>query len=114
MKTVIAVGVLLLFTLPAAAQKSAVVDTSLAVSGNCGHCKSRIEKAVKISGVKHARWDRKSKTLRVAFLSPPLSADSLQRIIAAAGHDTEQYRAPDSVYSELPGCCLYRDSDDSH
>jgi Cu(I)/Ag(I) efflux system membrane fusion protein len=43
-----------------------------------------------------------------------ISLDSLQQRIAAVGHDTEKYKAADSVYAELPSCCLYRGTEKSH
>jgi Cu(I)/Ag(I) efflux system membrane fusion protein len=76
-------------------------------------CKTRIEKAVKISEVKFAKWDKKSKMLNVAFEST-ITADSLQKRIAAVGHDTEQFKADKEVYKNLPGCCLYRDKPTTH
>lgn len=96
------------------AQEPVRTEASFRVAGNCGQCKSRIEKAAKIQGVSFAKWDKKKQMLTVRFLVPPLSADSLQRLVAAAGHDTEAYAAPDSVYADLPGCCLYRDTHNVH
>ena len=91
------------------AQDSEVVKSEFKVFGNCGMCKSRIEKAMKISEVKFAKWDKKSKMLTVAFKSDVIAMDSLQKLVASVGHDTEKFKAPDSLYNELPGCCLYRE-----
>jgi hypothetical protein len=104
---------LLLFS-SGTAQESKVVEATFAVSGNCNLCKTRIEKALKVKEVKFARWDKKSKTVTVAYLSPAISIDSLQHHVAAVGHDTEKFKAPDAVYSDLPGCCLYREADKAH
>jgi periplasmic mercuric ion binding protein len=93
-----------------AAQENTVKEAQVKVFGNCSTCKSRIEKALKIKEVKSAKWDKQTKMLTVAYLSPAISLDSLQKRIAAVGHDTEKYSAADSVYAELPSCCLYRDS----
>jgi len=92
------------------AQENTVKEAEFKVFGNCSSCKSRIEKALKIKEVKSAKWDKQSKMLSVAYLSPAITLDSLQQRIAAVGHDTEKYKAADSVYAELPSCCLYRDS----
>lgn len=102
-----------LFTLSAVAGDT-VKETEFKVFGNCGMCKSRIEKAVKIDGVKLAKWDKKSKMLKVAYLSDAITVDSLQKRIASVGHDTEKYKAENAVYENLPGCCLYRDGDNTH
>lgn len=37
------------------------------------------------------------------------SADAVAKAIAAAGHDTDKYKAVKAVYDTLPGCCKYRD-----
>ena len=33
--------------------------------------------------------------------------EALSKKLAAAGHDTEKFKAPDEVYNSLPGCCHY-------
>jgi len=96
------------------AQQSIVKDTTFKVYGNCSSCKSRIEKALKIKEVKSAKWDKNTKILSVAYVSRAITLDSLQHRVAAVGHDTEKFKASDSVYNELPSCCLYRDSQKSH
>ena len=96
------------------AQENTVKEAEFKALGNCGQCKTRIEKALKIKEVKLAKWNRQTKMVSVAYLSPAITLDSLQQRVAAVGHDTEKFKAPDSVYSELPGCCLYRDSAKSH
>jgi hypothetical protein len=96
------------------AQENTVKEAEFKVFGNCASCKIRIEKALKIKEVKSARWNKQNKMLSVSYLSPAITIDSLQKRIAAVGHDTEKYRAPDSVYSELPVCCLYRDKTALH
>jgi len=96
------------------AQESIVKESTFKVSGNCSSCKSRIEKALKIKEVKSARWDKNTKILSVAYVSRAITLDSLQKRVAAVGHDTEKFKASDSVYNELPSCCLYRDSQKSH
>jgi mercuric ion binding protein len=80
---------------------------SFKVWGNCDMCKSRIEKAVKEEGAINASWDSKTKMVSVTFDPSKTSVDALSKKIAAAGHDTEKYKAPDDVYSKLPGCCHY-------
>lgn len=91
-----------------------VKEAEFKVDGVCGMCKNRIEKSLKISEVKLAKWDKKSKMLKVAYLSDAISLDSLQQRIAAVGHDTEKYKAETSVYENLPGCCLYRNGESTH
>jgi len=112
--TALLFGCILFISPNALSQETSVVEAKTHVAGNCTMCKSRIEKALKIKEVKYARWDRKSKMLTVAYLSPSITLDSLQQRLAAVGHDTEKYKAPDAVYAALPACCLYRDKPDTH
>lgn len=114
MKRLISLSIILLFTISLSAQDKKVIEAEIKVSGNCGMCKNRIEKAVKIKEVKFAKWNKNSKILKVAYLSPDITIDSLQQRIAAAGHDTGKFKAPKSVYENLPECCLYRDGNNTH
>jgi hypothetical protein len=96
------------------AQESTVQEAQFKVFGNCGMCKTRIEKAVAIKEVKYAKWNKTTKMFRVAFQTPGMTLDSLERRIAAVGYDTEKFKAPDEVYASLPACCLYRNGKSTH
>ncbi|MBW8334192.1 MAG: efflux RND transporter periplasmic adaptor subunit [Prolixibacteraceae bacterium] len=79
------------------------------VSGECDMCKDRIETAAKtVSGVMTAEWTAEKQMLHVEFDADKTNSDAIQKAIAAVGHDTENFKASDSVYKELPECCLYR------
>lgn len=95
------------------AQDSPILEAHIKVSGACGMCKKRIEKSVNITGVRYKKWDKSTQILTLAYLSDRITLDSLQRRLAAAGHDTERYKAADSVYVSLPECCLYRRNADN-
>ena len=88
--------------------KSDIVTDTLMVSGNCGSCKSRIEKAAYIKGVKRADWNKETKKLTVTYKSSKTSSEDILKSIAAAGHDSQVATATDDAYEELPGCCRYR------
>ncbi len=77
------------------------------VWGACEMCKTRIEKTVKAEGATTANWDEKTQMLTVSFDPKKSSVDALSKKLAAVGHDTEKYKAPDDVYAKLPGCCHY-------
>lgn len=78
------------------------------VYGNCGMCKTRIEEAAKtVKGVHTAVWDQHTKMLSLHYDPSLTNTDKVQKVIAASGHDTGKFRAPDDVYENLPGCCLY-------
>jgi hypothetical protein len=69
---------------------------------------------VSISDVKFAKWDKSTKMLAVAYIPAKITLDSLRQRVAAVGHDTDRFKAPDSVYASLPGCCLYRNDGKTH
>lgn len=80
---------------------------SIKVYGNCGMCKSRIEKALKFEGVSKTDWDSKTKLLTVSFDEEKTSLKEIEKKIAGVGHDTQSLKAEDVVYNKLPGCCKY-------
>ena len=77
------------------------------VWGNCEMCKARIEKAVKSEGATTADWNKNTKILTVTFDPSKTSVDTFSKKLAAAGHDTEKYRADDKAYQALEACCQY-------
>jgi len=80
---------------------------SFKVWGNCGMCKSRIEKTVKTEGAQTASWDSKTKMLTVSYDPSKTNTAALSKKVAEAGHDTEKFKADDKTYTSLPGCCHY-------
>ncbi len=89
---------------------SATLQTEqLSVSGNCGMCRARIEKAAqKVKGVQAASWEEESSVLKVSFDQEQTSLKNIAQAIAAAGHDNALAKAKTSTYDNLPACCLYR------
>jgi len=78
------------------------------VYGNCGQCKTRIEKAAKsVDGVSQAMWNEKNEILTVTFDSAKTTTMKIEDAIAKVGHDTENMKATDKAYNALPGCCKY-------
>ena len=77
------------------------------VYGNCGMCKTRIEKAAKIDGVKKAEWNEDTKILTVTYDPHKLKLEEIEKNVASVGHDTEKFSAETAVYKKLPGCCKY-------
>jgi membrane-bound lytic murein transglycosylase B len=111
---IIAIGIAFLsgmFTLAQTQDPSkaeAAQTITFKVKGNCEMCKSRIEKAAKVNGVGKAIWDQKTKDLSLVYYPSVVTVDAVQKKIAAAGHDTEKFRADDKAYNALPACCHYR------
>lgn len=77
------------------------------VYGNCGMCKSRVEKTAKAEGATTAVWDKDTKMMTVSYDPSKTSLEAIQKKIAAVGHDTDLFTASDKVYEKLPGCCHY-------
>lgn len=80
------------------------------VSGNCGMCKSKIEKAARDAGATSASWNEDSKELVVSFASANSSVAQIQQKIAEVGYDNAGARATDAAYDKLHGCCKYERS----
>jgi len=80
---------------------------AIPVSGNCGMCKLKIEKAAKDAGVKEASWDVDSKVLTVTYKSSSTNSAKIQQAVAAAGYDTRDVKTTEEAYGKLHGCCQY-------
>jgi hypothetical protein len=89
------------------AKKTTQKTETFKVWGECGMCKSRIEKAAKAEGAVTAVWDIKTDMLAVTFDESKTSVYALSKKMAAVGHDTEKYKASEDVYAKLPECCHY-------
>lgn len=97
-----------LFLLGAVSVFAANKTEKIKVLGACGMCETRIEKTVKnIDGVSKADWSKDSKILEVTFNDAKANVDKIEKALADVGHDTEKYKASDSVYEKLPACCHY-------
>ncbi|MBX3242606.1 MAG: TonB-dependent receptor [Chitinophagaceae bacterium] len=104
-------SIIILLPLSLFAQDTPLTTTSFFVSGNCGMCKQRIEKAAKDAKAKTAVWDMKTGMLTVSFDPVKTTQEQIQKKIAESGHDNGDYKADDEVYKNLPDCCWYdRDS----
>lgn len=112
MKIIQSLCMLLLFIagsmyLPMQAQKETPVTDTIRVSGNCGTCQKNIESALDVKGVKKASWNQETKWLTVTYMASKITNDDIQRKIAAAGYDTEKYKAKQEDYDKLHTCCKY-------
>lgn len=82
---------------------------TLAVAGNCGMCKARIEKAAKATkGVSSASWSSERQQLEVAYNPQVVDLTTISKNIAQKGHDTELVKASKKNYEQLHACCLYK------
>ena len=80
---------------------------NIKVWGNCGMCKTRIEKTAKIEGVSKAEWNQETKVLTLTYDPNKVKTDDVEKKIAAVGHDTDKFTGDKKAYDKLPGCCKY-------
>ena len=86
----------------------AMANITFGVRGNCGMCKSTIEKAAnKVEGVAEANWNVDRKKIDVSYDPSTTDEMSIHEAIAASGYDTEKVAGNEEAYSNLPECCQY-------
>jgi len=107
MKTlkIVSLFAILLFFVQMGFAQTATTE-KIKVSGECGMCKKKIEKAAKDAGASYAVWSSESKILEVKY-TEPTNSDIIQKSVADAGYDTPKYRATDAAYEKLSPCCHY-------
>ena len=92
----------------AAAQGRNVEEVEIIVLGNCGMCKDRIERAAfSVRGVRRANWDQEKQMLTLTFRSNRTDQETIERTIAKAGHDTENFITDEETHANLHHCCIY-------
>lgn len=77
------------------------------IYGNCGMCKSTIEKAGNVKNVSQVVWNKDTKMATLTYDSLKTSSAEILKRIALSGYDNESFIAPDDTYANLPGCCHY-------
>lgn len=86
----------------------AYTDATFGVRGNCGMCKTTIEKAVNnLEGISNANWDRLRKKIDVSFDASKTNLDAIHKAIADSGYDTDEISGNEEAYKKLPACCQY-------
>ena len=98
--------VMLLSTSINAQIKNAKTET-VKVYGNCGMCKTKIEKAGNLKNIAKVDWNADTKMATLTYDDTKTNQDEILKSIALVGYDSEKFLAPADVYSKLPGCCQY-------
>lgn len=83
------------------------VSEPVKVYGNCGMCKTKIEKAGNIKKIAKVDWNVNTKMATLTYDAKITNHDEILKRIALSGYDSEKFLAPNDVYSKLPGCCQY-------
>jgi copper chaperone CopZ len=104
--TLVAITVLLSLTVCNAQIKNSVTE-KVKVSGNCGMCKTKIEKAGSLKNTAKVDWDADTQMATLTYDAAKTNQDEILKRIALSGYDSEKFLAPDNTYSKLPGCCQY-------
>ena len=105
MKIMVA-AVMLLSTSINAQIKNTKTET-VKVYGNCGMCKTTIEKAGNIKKVAKVDWNQETQMATLTYDASVTNQDEILKRIALAGYDSDKFLAPDEVYNNLHGCCQY-------
>ncbi|PHR69674.1 MAG: hypothetical protein COA67_09700 [Lutibacter sp.] len=78
------------------------------VQGNCGMCKSTIEKSVNsVNGVSNSVWESEKKEIEISFNASKTNETAIHNAIAASGYRTDIVPENEEAYKNLPGCCKY-------
>lgn len=96
-----------IFAINFSSAQTAVKKDTIKVWGNCGMCKSTIEKAARSAGASYANWNEDSKELKISYAVNKTSAEKIQQAIARSGYDTQDFTADNKAYNSLHGCCKY-------
>ena len=93
--------------LHATAQIQNLKTDTVKVYGNCGMCKTKIEKAANQKNLSKALWNEETGMAIISYDATKTNKDEILKKIAAVGYDSDSFRAPNTAYSKLPGCCQY-------
>lgn len=77
------------------------------VYGNCGMCKTSIEKAGNSKKVSKVDWNKDTKMATITYDPNKTDKDAILKKIALAGYDSDSFLATEAAYNDLPGCCQY-------
>jgi copper chaperone CopZ len=111
-KVVFVLSLLLVGFTTQAQKKNKNAKVTVEVDGICGMCKKRIETAaLKTKGVKFAAWSVKTHKLNLILDERKTTLKTVQKNIAAVGHDSKGLIATKEAYNSVHPCCKYRDEE---
>ena len=108
MKTIIimAIAISCIFSNAKAQIKNPETD-SAKIYGNCGMCKTKIEKAGNQKNISQVVWNEETGIAAITFDATKTSKDDILKKIAFVGYDSDLFKATEATYNKLPGCCQY-------
>lgn len=104
---ILVVITVLLSSINAFAQIKNAKSETVKIYGNCGMCKTTIEKAGNLKNIASVDWNKDTKIATLKYDSKKTNQDEILKRIALAGYDNQKFLAPDDVYAKLPECCHY-------
>lgn len=105
-KILLATTMLLTFSFSNAQIKNVKTET-VKIYGNCGMCKTTIEKAANVKNAVKVDWNKDTKMATLSYDAKKTNQDEILKRVALAGYDSDKFLAPNDVYAELHGCCQY-------
>lgn len=103
----IMIALTVLTTVACTAQLRNQKAETVKIYGNCGMCKSTIEKAGNMKSQANVDWNKETKMATILYDSTKTSKNEVLKRIALVGYDSDIFLAPNDTYSNLPGCCQY-------
>lgn len=101
------IAIITLSSVAGIAQPKNQKTETVKIYGNCGMCKTTIEKAGNMKNQSTVDWNKDTKMATISYDSLKTSKDEILKRVALAGYDSETFLAPDDTYASLPGCCHY-------
>lgn len=106
MKFLLSIAILLTSTTLFAQIKNAKTET-VKVYGNCGMCKTKIEKAANQKNISKADWNEETGIATITYDEKLTDKNAILKKIAVVGYDSDAFKATNAAYNKLPGCCQY-------
>lgn len=103
----IIIALFVLSTISCNAQIKNTKTETVKIYGNCGMCKSTIEKAGNKKKEAIVEWNKDSKMATISYDSLKTSKNDILKRIALVGYDNELFVSPNDTYENLPACCQY-------
>lgn len=103
----IMVAIVVLLSATSNAQIKNTKTETVKIYGNCGMCKTTIEKTGNIKKIAKVDWDQDTQMATLTYDTKKTNQDEILKRIALAGYDSDKFLAPDDVYNNLHGCCQY-------
>lgn len=107
LKKIMMVALIVLAITQSNAQIKNAKTETVKIYGNCGMCKSKIDKAGSLKNIAQVSWDKETKMATLSYDASKTNQEEILKRIALAGYDSDVFLAPDKAYSSLDDCCQY-------